>query len=118
MKQHITKSDLNQLTESGKEKLKTWWWSKLDKTSQWVEIDANKQINSDIFPSTQWLNIGRLIEFLMENKKSFVGIDSLCETGGEHLHIYGGRIEIFYNKAMDIELCDALWSACVEILNK
>src|SRR5258708_10141817 len=125
MKQHITTSDLDQLTEKGKERLREWWKPKKgDKAISNTEYEAfigeregyedEFNIESAKYPL---LSIGQMIEFLDDNfdHNGFLGDYwdiSVTEKGWSILYKEGG------DKIANVNLCDALWSACVEILNK
>ncbi len=129
MKQHITVGHLNELSEKGKEKLKEWWWSKLDETDQWVEKDAHRIIGSAMFPTKEWMTIGRMIEFLdehwtFEKYQSFCilkergwGVGDYNEPSGiESINYFASRV--FTKNDHFPELCDALWAAVKEVLEK
>ena|SRR5258708_6526075 len=123
MKQHITTSDLDQLNEQGKEKLKKWWKPEggnlfIPTTDTfWVTLICRFEEDGFIYedkwidpkyPSTfLWvkynkndclpvLSIGQMIEFL---DPDFVSL------------MYDGTV-------MDEKLCDDLWAECVKTLNK
>lgn len=135
-KQHILVSDLDQLTPAGKEKLRAWWKpaeGDFIYTSAWIDDKTKNDLVLCMSSPTGmvWqqmlegalplLSIGQMIEFL----------DSLdLEVNISKPHLTAYEVSI-YDKYSDkvtldvnlgfyqsLELCDALWSACVEVLNK
>lgn len=132
MKQHITSQDLEQLSDKGKEKLREWW---KPKEGDWIcfttgtkHIKHTVEINSC---DSEWgyviepgdkpqknqlplLSIGQMIEFLDEHNTDRA-FDALCFDRGEYeWHVYHLEKP---NNHRSVELCNALWSACVEVLN-
>jgi len=92
MKQYPTIKQIDELSKKGKEAL--WQWrikQKIDGTYQWGR-----------FKTLPLLSIGQMIEFLEESQV------------GE-----GGEVLIEWSEAYgDEELCDALWLAVKEVLEK
>lgn len=113
MKQHISLSDLNQLSDKGKERL--WEWDLKTKT-----IEANKF--GAIY--TQWrtdenlplLSIGQLIQFLDEHE-FFVDF-VLKQFHPQNCWVVR---YMWFDKEKEFvaeELCDSLWMAVKDILEK
>jgi len=113
MKQHITKRQLKEL--SNDEILK------LDK----FMIDAGYYEENDLHPTAQAnskrkvgmnLSIGLMIEFLDDND-AFV--EEFSEPNNTANFDYGGvTIDWFDIGDEDISLCDALWEAVKEVLER
>lgn len=99
MKQHITTKQLKELSPEHMKGLTDWWWSKIDEMDRFVEVDANKTIGSTIAPDSNWMTIGRMIEFLLEKDKL-----SYDEDGRPALPVYTYPIS-------SEAICDALWEA-------
>jgi hypothetical protein len=112
MKQHITIEQLNELSNKARYILDVW-------------CDSRNIVNSK-FECTECgrdslLTIGQLIEFL-EHHGSLGNILHLLHWTGavcswRVTNKNGIPANIKGNQDF-IELCDALWSACVEVLNK
>lgn len=109
MKQQITPEQIRELSETGKEKLIEW---EKNHTGSW----HYSRINNILVPRP---NIGQMIEFLDENNKRF----------NFHLNIYHreksigkGFWKILINEeefyGVEMELCDTLWLATKEELEK
>ena len=96
MKQYITLEQLNELSEKGKERLREWANNK--------SYDDNLILTDD-GRYFQQLSIGQIIEFLDENKRILVVIGKK-------------KIKGITWKFEEEELCDALWKAVKNILNK
>lgn len=130
MKQNITLDDLNQLSDKGRKGLREWWETK------WNEGDfdlyfAGDHERFDIDECLPLLSIGQMIEFLEDEwmricvfnksispiyyRKGSWSIDKLC-TKHEDFPCYEQGCT--NNTDSFKELCDALWSACVEVLNR
>lgn len=122
MKQHISVEDLEMLTEEGKSKLREW-------------CKTCRSLQDEIFeggydPDSMNLSIGQLIEFLDEHDGNVV------ESIEQYKNIYWSVVisnkysasdtkwlnkdgeEVFSKMFHSNELCDALWDACVEVLNE
>ena len=95
MKQHITKTQLDRLSEKGKKKLMTW----LDGQRTRGVISENGWIYSKDFPL---LSIGQMIEFVRENDKKHLW--SWYFFDGPH--------------AATKDVCDIPWEAVKEVLEK
>ncbi len=138
MKQTITVDQLNQLSDSGKQKLREWW--NPEAFDLYVDTKANELtivlprmgglLNGDvpvvIKPDNglPLLSIGQMIEFLdgekldmpYSGKVDFYGVS---KTGEENWYVgVDGSDELASTNHVKPELCDALWSACLEVLNK
>ena len=96
MKQHIEPSQLNELSDKGKEKLR----------------EADMKFGWDAKGSyLPLLSIGQLIEFLNEHTKyEFHIMKRLVDWK----IVYEER---HYGKIIGEELADSLWEACKEVLN-
>jgi len=112
MKQHITPDQLNELSEEAKKRLREWCnekhWADLDQQKYWLSTyDLGPDIerlfvNHGPLPL---LSIGQMIEFL--------GVPPiLCWIEREGWNIGFTVVE---NKS---DLCDALWEAVKEVLEK
>ena len=98
MKQNITTSQLNELSDKGKGKLLKWsYQKKYYRKNARDAMSAEATTLSDRLPL---LSIGQMIEFL-----------------GEHKYKDG---DSFYGWKLDLKtseyICDALWEACKEVL--
>ncbi len=140
MKQHITPEQLNELSEKGMKKLKKWWKPKMgDKFSArlvnvtdinnmpgdelfrfvYVMTEVNETDDNENRKFVPLLSIGQLIEFLGDSQiHNFHPLDRCVEapnSTGWHVVMgkeYGG---VTHEKD---QLCDALWEAVKEILEK
>lgn len=138
MKQNITPQQLSQLSDKGIERLREWWkpnnfdlfYDIEDTTHDIVtpeNIDKLKDWK-DIYPL---LSIGQMIELLEDEwmricvfnksilpiyyRKGSWSIEKLC-IKHEYFPCYEQGCT--NNTDSSRELCDTLWSACVEILNR
>lgn len=93
MKQNITKDQLNELSEKGKEKIRGWQMEPYKGT--WYEGELSPL-----------LSIGQMIEFLGD-----FCIDVDLSNGK-----LNGTGYITEAREDGMELCDALWEACKEVL--
>lgn len=116
MKQHIDQSQLEELSEKGKQRL-TAFLNKSPITGNIPKSD----FQWGIYPSQ--LTIGKMIEFLSEH--GIIEINQpiyLEEKSKDNLWSVEERYEKFDSSSGNImnlyheELADALWSACVEVL--
>jgi hypothetical protein len=98
MKQNITTKQLNELSEKGKDKLITWMMN-----CGYVTVEVN--LEEDI----PLLSIGQMIEFLDEQ---FVELHQTSSFWGVRLKKNKYVVE------KPKELCDALWQAVKEVLEK
>lgn len=109
MKQTITVEQLNELSKKGKERLTDWRWNKAD--------PADRLPGSTI---SLTLSIGQLIEFLDDNGHDLYSINTEEKDGKRIKFMVTFRDEsmkhaLFGNRP---ELCDALWEAVKEVLEK
>lgn len=110
MKQHITVEQLNELSKKGKGNLGHWFYQKQD-------------LSHGEDPKNLLLSIGQMIEFLDEyfskEKRDF---DIRIHSAGTAWKYPGQRLVdlsiITYEIEDEVELCDALWEACKEVLEK
>lgn len=131
LRQHITPQDLDQLTDLGKQKLREWWkptpgdffsgsWPYEHKKlvgedsdgygSELMQVIENKD---NYLPL---LSIGQMIQFLDEHGNFGM---SKCETQDPAVGVWElDSNDEWIVEAQNKELCDALWSACVEVLHK
>jgi len=138
MKKHITFKQLNQLSEKGKEKLRKWWNDEKREWGQWYvegisrekhymgEIDGRGGEISPYMPMFQddlpLLSIGQCIEFLDEKWPLDLRIHRTIKKMGHQFSMARywwyvlpkGKKGYFFQK----ELCDALWEAVKEVLEK
>jgi len=135
MKQHITITDLKMLSEGGKEQLRSWWISTIRECDVYIDLSDPVQLSTvsccedelceDDYPL---LSIGQMIEFLDEHLETESDTDfCILENKGwsvGHYHHNNGpdcfdfTTSLVYKDGNYIqELCDALWKACVEVLN-
>lgn len=131
MKQHITIEQLNELTDKGRERLREWWKPKTlgelfyDPEHGYVAWNPSTPMKMRIaeVEPLPILSIGQMIEFL-ESQLEFGRIIELtrdvnnpawfveiCELDGAD-RFEGGVI--FHEP----ELCDTLWEAVKEVLEK
>lgn len=145
MKQHITVEQTNELSDKGKKRLRAWWKQEEgDKCyifprklyglehKEWVHADTYNPRGRELFIGEKFdyeesvsarffdsdahplLSIGQMIQYLDEhisNKWFLHTQDKMLFWG------YKSEEENSFDYS-DGELCDALWSACKEILNK
>ena len=107
MKQTITAKQLDELSEKGKERFMEMI---LPNAKSWDEVTSNYSMPDD----SPLLSIGQMIEFLSDKDnvdhpitihERFLDWKVVSRDGGK-----------IYSKG--IELADALWEACREILNE
>lgn len=122
MKQHITVEQFNELSKKGK---KTFWeWIN---SRRWMAIPEGKGY-LDYFPMPL-LSIGQMIEFLDEHgyapnitkyKKGTKIYSTVCTTDCYEVFLYWGDSGNLDQNIVRVkkELCDALWSAVKDILEK
>lgn len=104
MKQTITQKQCNELSERGKKIMKSW----LEKKNYFMVRILG-------VPKYE-INIGIMIEFLDEYGKDKQGADKYFPIERDKLKWNLGY-QIGFGES-DKELCDALWSACKEVLKK
>lgn len=133
MKQHITIEQINELSKNGKERLRKWWKPKngdiySNEGEQEIfhfpcagEYCAMEGKTKMTYPSGlqvkfyPLLSIGQMIEFLDEHASQFVLDYGTSEFGEWQKH---WRLIFDENQYECDELCDALWEACKEVLEK
>lgn len=91
MKQHITVGQLQELTEKQLSKLDEW--------------SNNKPVRS----------IGQMVEYLDEHRDMNDFVPLAIDKGEFEWHVYSVSDKPSFRS---VELCDALWSAVKETLNK
>ncbi len=103
MKQNITVDQLNELSDKGGERLREWWKEEPGDITHYDKY---------LYPL---LSIGRMIGFLNEHIKF-----SSVEWEGIRGYWFGLTIkngkQRFYRKSN--EICDSLWEAVKEVLEK
>lgn len=113
MKQHITTKQLDELSEKGKKRLskqlpKYKNPGGLPKKGLILTVSGYHQIGE-----LPLLSIGQMIEFLREHVSFAIYMDLLVISKNEHISKPGKEWHIAY-----VELCDALWEAVKEVLEK
>ena len=107
MKLHISQAQLDELSEKGKEKLVGWGEKHCDTftTIDLPQEHGERQESIEL----PLLSIGQMIEFLGDT-----WLHDLADVWGKD-HSY-----LFYEETTPTpgELCDALWEACKEVLEK
>lgn len=128
MKKHITVEQLNELSDKGKRRLRKWWKPTFgdkiyyEKKSIEYWFDNDDKYNMDNWKNLGWgiahkepkpkqykdhrlplLSIGQMIEFLRDSSYEGSSYFGANETDVQHQ----GK-----------ELCDALWEAVKEVLEK
>lgn len=123
MKQHITESDLKELSPKAKEKLREWWKPKtlgeifFDPKYGYVSWNPSTPMAQRIkeIRPLPLLSLGQMIGFLDEHKVDWSYHNGwLYEDLG---HDQDGN-EFFEKRYNSLELCDALWEAVKEVLEK
>jgi hypothetical protein len=100
MKQHIDLEQLDELSAKQKNKL----YEYLDFGFSPVKFEVVRE-----------LTIGKMIEFLDEQKKVVLGDDGWNEP---RLKFAKVNSDLSFDMDWSGELCDALWEACKETLNE
>ena len=141
MKQHITVEQLNELSEKGKEKLRKWWkpqdtdlvWNWKNKGEPEINHACNYQEAWDSSAGSDGygncfplLSIGQMIEFLDDkrlhvpyNNDNLVEFFGVSKYGLGHWYVgVDGSDELASTDHIRLELCDALWEAVKEVLEK
>lgn len=138
MKQHVTIDQLNGLSEKGKQRLREWWRPGqgdivsvhgITMSTDLPSVDGKYHKEYGWYTSTSsgtekalpLLSIGQLIEFLEENDRYGVGTRNegindwvYCFIDNENSNYE----EMEFDKSKLRNPCDALWSTCVEVLEK
>lgn len=118
MKQHITKDQLNELSEKERKALKSWYYPKKQLGDLvFYEYPITEPIKNEVVPfgvyamqgdPTPLLSIGQMIEFL--------GDDKYLDALGASVDQYDGSGK---TQGLDVEgICDSLWEAVKEILER
>lgn len=137
MKQHLSINDLNQLSEKGKIKLREWWKPEYGdfvaikyyfqrKYREKIYIDelgydlvdevmGITDLNESALPL---LSIGQLIQFLDEHNPSGKGFSKIDATKGTDGLNYFWVVVQYDKYYKELELCDSLWMAVKDILEK
>ena len=119
MKQYITPDQLNELSEKGKKRLRKWWKRQDGDLVEWLGYERvlhSVSMECEFWPDKEellpLLSIGQMIEFLEDKTKS-------------EFHIFRRVIDwkivyegLDYGKKLGEGICDALWEAIKEILEK
>lgn len=128
MKQHINLDDLNQLSDKGKERLSTWYYSTFKPSPDFAEALKRYELQFGHKSLPKEVSIDQLIQFLDEHD-FFVGGHvsgtegqiwhddrgwALCYLGSDSL--LGQRREMLTEQHK--ELIDSLWMAVKDILEK
>ncbi len=137
MKQHLDPKDLDQLTDSGKQKLREWWKPKVGDFYKNIysegfdligvgcmsqECECPTMDRFDALDEKKMclplLSIGQMIQFLDEHGWEYINLGKdikgdysvSCNIGSKEANDMG--------RVTGESTCDALWSACIELLNK
>jgi hypothetical protein len=111
MKQHITVEQLKELSDKGFDNLNKWVFRNLTKDANKVPIKYLGKVEDYHLTTTEdeyLLSIGQMIEFLGEDWFYHLFNGGDCNSGD------CGSVYKDYNG----ELCDALWYAVKEVLEK
>jgi hypothetical protein len=128
MKQHITEKQLNELSKEAKEGLSLWWDKRTNVSIEDEQSTCKITYYPDFLKRTPLLSIGQMIEFLDEHRKTILYITKL-ECGHNNFVWSTGSFSCIGNHTQDkkeskrlhdagVELCDSLWEAVKEVLNK
>ena len=128
MKQNITIKQLNELSEKGKEKLGKWWKPKEGDIFVYFVGPKDEKIfgpyyygdptfEDSSFPKFPLLSIGQMIEFLRDNDKDLKMSYGRTPT---NMGVYGigWRVKSKGFDQTHEHLCDSLWEAVKETLEK
>lgn len=141
MKQHIIIDQLNELSDKGKERLRQWWkplevepiifkfstgW---EETNNYPDGEYGHLVDpynpKDKENALPLLSIGQMIEFLDNDNLLYIRNVSGWHGGGYEVSLGTPIIELKLSVMEDSVhtyrkkgLCDALWEACVEVLEK
>ena len=114
MKQHITAKQLNELGEKGKDRLRKWWepeegnWYLDEDECQMVVWCCEDDVKETDLPL---LSIGQMIEFLGEKWKDELFVSDWADSSI-------GTYYLPVRKIYEGKLCDTLWQAVKEVLEK
>ena len=138
MKQYIIISQLNELTDKQKEKLREWWKPQYGDKYAWhdgyvIEDEFNwndgyLESNQEYFVMTEegkalypLLSIGRMIEFLEDHEDFEDTTLGITENWYEKI-FFSSPTKVSGNfrvrKGLSGELCDNLWELVKEVLNE
>lgn len=122
MKQHITIEQLNELTDKGRERLREWWKPKTlgelfyDPEHGYVAWNPSTPMKMRIaeVEPLPILSIGQMIEFLGQKTIEIDAYEQRWDSWA---------VGVWERDGMSIrhessELCDALWEAVKEVLEK
>lgn len=109
MKQHITREQWDAITEQQREKFIQCIRGEDENEGRYIGQGGCGECGSDFRP-----NIGELIEFL----EGIVASELAIYNHGYEWEIGFGCYDHDFKQEPYDELCDALWAAAVEILNK
>lgn len=108
MKQNITKQDLLELNDKQIKALFSYWWETPPVKKNPNTPYARCEYDTGYLLDLPLMSIGDMIEYL-DNKI----LDIKNNVDGYYIHTLGGFVI-----GVDIELCNALWMAVKEYLNK
>lgn len=114
MKQQITTDQLLELSDNAKHKLNKWVTEKYYKPASEKARETGIPQFLD-FSEKMHLSIGQMIEFL--DGYSFRSITKLTEEDNPACNGHWVVVSHFSGNHFD-NLCDALWEACKEVLEK
>ena len=127
MKQNISIQDLDQLSNKGKDRLREWWSDGRQNIGDWyydglyirVVLDDEGRIHENI-PFLPLLSLGQMIQFLDEKWKWIFIKKYKHEDGKGYKYNYWSVTNTTHElrKGPSKELCDSLWQAVREILEK
>lgn len=111
MKQNITEEQLNELSQKQKLNLFTWW------SSNYHLKPVPESQGKYLYGNNMLLSIGQMIEFLNEHLKRNMFIYQVYKQTQVPLQTKW-KVQNEINEPSDIELCDTLWKAVKDILEK
>lgn len=125
MKQHVAIEQLNELSQEGKQRYREWWMKQIRFSVEKAEVEELEAGNPprikrwyEPLPPT----IGQMIEFLDEYGGDFgLSYGSVWVTRGEptiQYKIAGERTHRVVLLQEGDDLCEALWEAVKEVLEK
>ncbi len=123
MKQHITVEQLDELSDKAFRRLNKWVFKGVFSDANDLKIKGKKgRYYAVTTEDGYFLSIGQMIEFLGENVYQILYEHPTKEEKKLMKGIFGREWEwtvITYSRThLKKELCDALWEACKEILEK
>lgn len=125
MKQHITIEQLNELSEKGKVRLREWWFPNNVREHDLYWFGEDYEVETigccedevSVGKELPLLSIGQMIEFLFDNDFG----PYITSNDNAFYWIVEPVKKIDYWKKQEYsntELCDALWEAVKDILEK